>query len=184
MNSRDDWDSEGVLALAAALDEKDSTARGRHRLLATLEGVHRFPDLEEQVAALFGIDAERATHYLLALDRTGAHWESGPAPGVSLLHVHDGVGREDAIAGFVRLEPRAVFPRHRHAGRERVLVLQREMREEESGRVFTRAAFVASDQDVEHAVRASSPIPTIYAVVIERGVWLGDSFIGPSDPRM
>jgi hypothetical protein len=53
-------------------------------------------------------------------------WVAGPSPSSRLYHIQPGpaILAVDGIAGFVKVEPGATFPRHKHIGPEHVLVLQ------------------------------------------------------------
>jgi len=76
-----------------------------------------------QVAQLFDLSPE-AARALLARAERGEGWEEGPGPGVLVMPVNAGPKVTDSLTALVKLDAGGRFPRHPHAGPERVLVLE------------------------------------------------------------
>ena len=99
-------------------------ASGRARLLAAVSGrADRFAPFFEKLSRFFDLSVEKVQAVLERAERE-SEWQPGPLPWVSLFHLEGGAAIAGLDAGFVRLKKGMPFPRHRHGGSERVLVLQ------------------------------------------------------------
>lgn len=116
--------AEALAAIAATLTPVPASDEGRLRLLSAVSArPERYAPLFTRVAALFDASVERARQLLTEIaDR--ARWVPGPLPGTELFHLEGGPAVVTADAGFVRLLPNLPFPRHRHLGEERVLIVE------------------------------------------------------------
>jgi quercetin dioxygenase-like cupin family protein len=115
-----------LFARLAALPVADPAdlVRGRARLLsAVAESGERFAPLFDKLTRFFDLSAE-ALRSIFARAAAEAEWEPGPLPGVSLFHFQGGPAVAGLDTGFVRLKQGMPFPRHRHSGNERVLILE------------------------------------------------------------
>ncbi len=65
-----------------------------------------------------------ALRAVFARTEKDSEWQAGPLPWVSLFHLDGGPAVAGLDTGFVRLKKGMPFPRHRHVGPERVLVLE------------------------------------------------------------
>ena len=173
---------ESAEALGLAADALAPLPALRLRLEASLDGTHRFDDLEETVADLADLPIDAARRLLLSVDSPASSWDPGPAAGIELLHFEGGPRVRDAVTGFVRHAPGTTFPEHDHVGGERVLVLQGAF--EDSDGVVYRSGDVAERGPVSpHSYRAVGPLPLVTMAVVQGGVILGGVTIPPGDPR-
>jgi hypothetical protein len=182
LDVEDELDVAGTLALAAGSAEPPPPLRDR--ILGAIRSTHRFDELEAQLATILDLPAAAVRDLLLAIDggrkERGGRWEDSPMPGVELLHFDGGPAVADAITGFVRIAPGAEFPHHEHVGEETVVVLQGACRDS-SGTVHGRGAVVRMQPGTAHSLVALGPIPLVYTAVVQRGLKIGGSFIGPDD---
>jgi ChrR Cupin-like domain len=117
-----------LLSQLSALEPAESDAaelgRGRARLLATVaEGSERFAPLFGKLTRFFDLNVV-ALRAVFARAEKDSEWQAGPLPWVSLFHLEGGPALAGLDTGFVRLKKGMPFPRHRHVGQERVLVLE------------------------------------------------------------
>ncbi len=172
-------------ALVGALDDElapdTGPAGGRARLLAALDGTHRFDDLEERVAALLDIEPAAASGMLLDVDRVGV-WEAGPNPSCTIFHVEGGPKVKDAVTGFVKVLPGGGFPPHEHLGDEIVLVLQGAFRDID-GTVVGAGQTASMPSGSAHSFEVEGDLPLVYLAVIQRGVIIDGTPLLAGDPR-
>jgi putative transcriptional regulator len=113
------------------------------------------------------------------LDRMDAatSWVAGPSPTSRLYHIEPGppILAVGGIAGFVRVAPGAVFPRHKHLGAEHVLVLQGGFRDED-GRDYREGQDSHMPAGSEHELVAHAGDELIYLAVIRGKVDFGNGF--------
>ena len=100
---------------------------------------------------------------------------------VQAFHIDAGAGLDDAIVGFIRLAPGAVFPEHTHVGGEDVLVLQ-------GGFIVNGAEVKAGCEapmaaGTQHEVRAGAE-GCLYLGIVRGGMDFGAGPVGPEDPRL
>ncbi|MBA2664265.1 MAG: cupin domain-containing protein [Bradymonadaceae bacterium] len=170
-------------AIATVLEPKTPSPKLRKRILDDLATSNRFEDLAAQVAQLIDRSLEFAVDLVGRIDLPSS-WEEAPFPGVELFHIDGGPAVEDAIVGFIRIEPAGMFPEHRHHGKEYLLVLQGGF-QDDSGNVYRRGDLCVSDSDTIHDLTAlSNGPPLIYLVVLHNGLDIVGMFIGPGDARM
>jgi putative transcriptional regulator len=102
---------------------------------------------------------------------------AGPSPSSRLYHIQPGpaILAVDGIAGFVKVEPGATFPRHKHLGREHVLVLQGGFRDEDGTDVYA-GEDNHKPAGSDHELVAHAGQPLIYLAVIRGKVDFGDGF--------
>ncbi|MDX2012466.1 MAG: cupin domain-containing protein [Myxococcaceae bacterium] len=134
----------------------------------SLSGGRRFEHLVPKVAELFDVDEAAARALVESID--GAEgWGEGPAPGVMLLPVAAGPRCDGFMTALVRLEPGAQLPFHRHADRERVLVLEGGYRDDQSGSEFWRGELDVREDGSSHSFTALEGVPCICASVAKLG---------------
>jgi putative transcriptional regulator len=115
-----------LFAKLSALTEPDDAAlaRGRARLLAAVsESSERFAPLFGKLMLFFDLSAG-ALRAVFARAAREEEWQAGPLPWVSLFHFQGGPLVAGLDTGLVRLQKSMPFPRHRHTGVERVLILE------------------------------------------------------------
>jgi putative transcriptional regulator len=134
----------------------------------SLTGGRRFEHLVPKLAALFDVDDAAARALVDTID-AGDGWGDGPGPGVSLLPVAAGPRCEGFMTVLVRLEPGAQLPLHRHADRERVLVLEGGYRDDQSGAEFWRGELDVREDGTSHSFTALEGVPCICASVAKLG---------------
>ena len=86
-----------------------------------------------------------------------------------------------AVVGFLKVQPRVAFPRHRHLGDETVVVVQGALRHGD-GTVARLGDAHLWRAGSEHAFEALPGPELIYLVVIRDGVAFGDVVIRPGSP--
>jgi hypothetical protein len=124
-----------LLASLSALEPAESDqarlARGRARLLEAVGEEHpsgyleasRFAPLFDKLTQFFDLNVA-ALRAVFARAEKDSEWQRGPLPWVSLFHLEGGPAVAGLDTGLVRLKKGMPFPRHRHVGPERVLVLE------------------------------------------------------------
>lgn len=142
----------------------------RERLLATVARPRlRFAPLFGALSQLFDLDdADLAALFERAAAPTA--WVPSAVPGTQLLHLTGGPRVASADNGLVRIEPGLHFPRHRHLGHERVLVLEGGYRDEPSGRLYSPGDWHEMPAGTTHAYTALSERPLLLAVSLVGGV--------------
>ncbi len=112
----------GGLSALEIRDEGD-LAPGRARLLqAVSQGAERYAPLFGKLTQFFDLSVA-ALRDVFARAELESEWQPGPLPWVSLFHLEGGPALAGLDTGFVRLKKGMPFPRHRHVGPERVLIL-------------------------------------------------------------
>jgi mannose-6-phosphate isomerase-like protein (cupin superfamily) len=181
----DDGDVDGEL-LAKLLDAIPAEAPSsslKDRLFKSVDdplvGGRRFERFAAQVARISDVAMERAQELLDKID-DAASWLL--SPDMSVYNFSGGARVQNAISGFVRLPPGGVFPEHEHVGDEIVLVLQGTMIDS-SGVVHRPGDEVLMKAGSKHSFTAGAGVDLLYLAIIQGGMKIGDSFIGPEDPR-
>ena len=135
------------------------------RLQATIEvPPHRYAPFYRRVSELFDL-AEDAAIAELARLADPKVWRLAGLPGVRNLPVHAGPRVQGAETGFARFAPGTRFPRHRHNGVERVLVLEGEY-EASDGIVHRTGELREWAPGTNHGFRVSDSEPCIIASVV------------------
>ena len=114
--------SDAYEALAASLPPVAPKAETKQRLLATMSENRHLPFVEE-LSRYFDLAVDRMKKILTMIDDPGA-WESGPLPGIQLIHFDGGPNAFAADTGFVRFPAGLRFPEHQHEGPELTYVLE------------------------------------------------------------
>jgi quercetin dioxygenase-like cupin family protein len=162
----------------------EDTGAGRARLLAALSPQHGpWDDYLTPLRELTELSIPSLRRLLASLLTPDA-WSPIPFPGVELCHVDESPRGEEAIIGFVRIEPGAVFPEHAHAGIEYAFVIQGVLLDTATpGVLHGPGTLRVMPPDTEHQISASPDHePLIYLTVSERGIRFGELFIGPDSP--
>lgn len=122
----------------------------RARILGDLDGIARFKSVAEALRRFVDLGAEAVEGLLRKIDDAAA-WGEG-FPGIRYFHFTPGPALAGAEAGFVRLEPGATFPHHRHLGPERTFVLDGIM--QDRGEVYGPGSIVESAAGTAHEYTA------------------------------
>lgn len=149
------------------------------RLLASI-GNGRFERFSARIAALYDVTVENAREILGLIERP-ASWNP-EASGIALVHFNGGPAYAAADCGFVRLEPGAVFPSHKHLGEEASLVLQGQMRDASSGRLLGPGDELVQSAGTEHHLIGEGTEPCIFAARAMNGIEVAGAPVRPSKP--
>ena len=143
----------------------------RERILAAIGSEGRLDGFVERTGAFFDLSAERARQLLEAAQAPpeGDGWSEIPVPGVRLYHFDGGPRVAEADCGLVHLAPGVAFPRHRHIGDERSLVLSGSA-EESGGARWEPGDLVHRPAGSVHWFRAVGSEPYVFAVVLHGGI--------------
>ena len=169
--------------LGLALDPVVPAPAIREKLMSTLAtGAGRLHRFAGAVSRLLDLPIARAKTLLDAVDGD-AGWESGPVPGMLVMHLPKGPSVAQAIVGFVRLPPGAGFPEHTHLGEETVFVLQGAY-QDSNGAVRNPGTAATMTENTTHAFRVLDGPDLVYLLVLFGGVQIGDELIRPGDRRL
>jgi putative transcriptional regulator len=176
----EDIDAELLLACVEPVAPLAST---RAALLAAVAGPWYAPFVR-RVAELCEINADAARELLVAVNDAG-RWIAGMGDGVEAFHIDAGPSLSDAVVGFIRLAPGAVFPEHTHVGAEDVLVLEGAFVLVEGGRVVTVAAGEEAPMaaGARHEARATDA-GCLYLGVVRGGLEFDGVVLDKDDPRI
>ena len=137
------------------------------RLLASIGG-GRFEKLSARISTLYDVTVEKARE-LLALIERPASWNQ-EAGGISLVHFDGGARYAAADCGFIRLEPGAIFPPHKHLGEEASIVLQGQVRDMSTGRLLGPGDELVVPEGSEHHLLCEGTEPCIFAARAMNGI--------------
>jgi hypothetical protein len=140
----------------------------KQRLLASI-GKGRFESFADRMRNLFDVSVDKAREFLGLIERP-ASWEGQPVPGIFLVHFDGGPAYAAADCGFVRLEPGAIFPPHKHLGDEATLVLSGTVRDATSGRLLGPGDELFQAQGTEHYLVNEGSEPCIFAARAMNGI--------------
>lgn len=139
--------------------------QGRARLLATVsQGSERFLPLFDKLTAFFDLSVEALREVFTRAEQS-SQWQAGPLPWVSLFHLEGGPALAGLDTGLVRLKKGTPFPRHRHLGNERVLILEGSYRDHE-GRYFGPGDVHDMAMGTEHALQMFADEDVLLAVIL------------------
>ncbi len=162
--------------LASAAGRAEPRPRVRERLLeAVSRSPERWAPFGGRLSKLFDLSLEKVTEVLASLDDPSA-WESGPIPGVSLLHFEGGPGVASADNGFVKLAPGTHFPEHRHVGTERILLVQGAYVATD-GRTYRAGDEHPMEAGTTHSYVVTDDGPCIFAVTLSAGIEVGGAIL-------
>jgi putative transcriptional regulator len=156
--------------LSAALADDAPSPALRSRLLQTISSPsERFAPLQDKVAEMIDLGVDRARE-LLALIADPKSWVPGPMPGIELVHFDGGPKVAHADVGFVRVPKGTHFPRHRHLGVERGMILAGSYRDSD-GRWLRPGDVDEKQPGTEHSYVVSDESDVIMLLVLdEKGI--------------
>jgi hypothetical protein len=153
------------LSVVGASDASASELEpGRTRLLATVQGARRLTPLFHKLSQFFDLSVA-AVRALLERAERESEWQPGPLPWVSLFHFEGGPALAGLDTGFVKIKRGMPFPRHRHSGTERVLILAGSYRDHEQ-RNYGPGDFHDMLPGTEHALQMSADEDILLAVIM------------------
>jgi quercetin dioxygenase-like cupin family protein len=171
------YQASAELLVAPATPPPDVKAR----LMASTGG-GRFEKLSNRMATLFDVAVDKAREFLGLIERP-ASWEQEQG-GISLVHFAGGPAYAAADCGFVRLEPGAIFPPHKHLGEEAMLVLQGQLRDGASNRLLGPGDLVLQAEGSEHHLICEGSEPCIFAARAMNGIAVAGAPVRPSKPTI
>lgn len=149
------------------------TARGAARLMAAVEELPtRYAPFYARLGELWDLDEAAVVRELTRAAEPSA-WKRAGLPGVRMMTITAGPRLAGARVCLTRFSPGLVFPRHRHAGPEALLVLEGSFRDETGRRVAAGDAHAMEPGSV-HSVHVEGDEPCILA-----SVDFGLEFTGP-----
>ncbi len=153
------------------LPSEDALRLGAERLQAAVADLPlRYAPFFGRLAGLWGISEARVRSELTRA-RDAKSWKRTPLPGLRTFDVES--GEPGTSARLLRFEPGSRFPKHRHRGRERLLVLEGAFAD--AAGAETHAGEERSmDEGSEHELLILGPERCV-AAVAERGI----EFTGP-----
>ena len=149
----------------------------KQRLLASV-GKGRFEAFSERMRDLFDVSVDKAREFLGLIERP-ASWESQPVPGIFLVHFDGGPAYAAADCGFIRLEPGAIFPPHKHLGDEATLVLSGTVRDAASGQLLGPGDELFQPEGSEHYLINEGSEPCIFAARAMNGIAVAGAPVRP-----
>ncbi|HTA88963.1 MAG TPA: cupin domain-containing protein [Polyangiaceae bacterium] len=158
-----------LLAELSVLSASDVSAseleHGRSRLLGTVtQSAERFAPFFDKLTRFFDLSVEALREVLARAERE-SEWQPGPLPWVSLFHLQGGPAVAGLDTGFVKLKRGMPFPRHRHKGVERVLILEGSYLDHEQ-RQYGPGDFHDMTEGSEHSLQMSADEDVLLAVIL------------------
>ena len=154
-----------LLAMDEPERDRGSLARGRTRLLAAVaDGSERYAPFFGKLEQFFDLSVE-ALRAVFARAERESEWQPGPLPWVSLFHFDGGPAVAGLDTGFVRLKKGMPFPRHRHRGPERVLILEGGYFDQDR-RWFAPGDLHLMAQGTEHSLQMGAEEDVLLAVIL------------------
>lgn len=150
------------------------------RLLASVGG-GRFAHFAARLASLYDVTVDKARELLGLIERP-ASWEQEQG-GISLVHFAGGPAYAAADCGFVRLEPGAIFPPHKHLGEEASIVLEGHVRDAASGRLLGPGDELIQAEGTEHHLVCEGTEPCVFAARAMNGIEVAGMGRPPVRPR-
>ncbi|MBX3161233.1 MAG: cupin domain-containing protein [Deltaproteobacteria bacterium] len=147
------------------------------RLMASI-GQGRFESFAERMGKLFDVTVDKARE-LLGLTERAASWEPQPVPGIFLVHFDGGPAYAAADCGFIRLEPGAIFPPHKHLGEEATIVLSGHVRDMASNRVLGPGDELVQAEGSEHYLVNEGQEPVVWAARAMNGIAVAGTPVRP-----
>jgi len=153
-----------VERLPELLEPVDVSPGGLERLMsAVAEAPLRYAPFFERLSNLYDL-SEADVRALLERSRDAAAWRRAPLPGLELLNVDGGPKLAGTHAYLARFAAGMKFPKHRHAGKEDVLILEGSYTDS-SGTVYRSGDVHHMDGETEHAFTIAVDEPCVAAAV-------------------
>ena len=160
-----------ALSLAAsAAPPVAPSASLRERLLQASDIKQKYSSFVDRLTTFLDLPA-KSVESILELARSapqGKTWQSTPVPGIFHSEIPVGKGRGDCEARLLYLEPRTVFPAHRHLGTEWGFILQGAVRDSDEGDA-TVGDLVMKKRGTEHSFQVTSDDPAMFVVLHQDG---------------
>ncbi len=151
--------------LSASDISANELEHGRSRLLGTVtQSAERFAPFFDRLTRFFDLSVEALREVFARAERE-SEWQPGPLPWVSLFHLQGGPAVAGLDTGFVKLKRGMPFPRHRHKGVERVLILEGSYLDHEQRR-YGPGDFHDMTEGSEHSLQMSAEEDVLLAVIL------------------
>jgi predicted ChrR family anti-sigma factor len=155
--------------LALRLEPSEpSSALGERLLKQTSHAPLRYAPFFSRLSRLFDLDEATVEHHVAGFAAPKA-WKRTGLAGVQRIQFPPGPALEGAATSFVRFEPGAHFPRHRHLGFEQVFVLEGSY-SDESGKRYGPGTLHEMETETEHEFWVDPSEPCIAASVLHAGL--------------
>ena len=168
------------LALLAEASET-TAAPSVDSVLVEATTLRRFRRFAEKIADLSDVALETANGWLSKIDEA-ATWTETALGALQLFHIEGGPSVEDAIFGFVKLDGGTPFPEHTHLGREKIFVIQGQLRDE-NGDLHGPGSLVVREEGTTHEISAEPGVPLIYLNIVHGGLEIFGMQFGPDSPE-
>ena len=161
--------------VAQSIEPVVPSDRLRERLLASLKTSVPFEGFLDRLTAFFDLGDTQLRKLLNTVNAVPQlPWEPSGLPGVHFLHFTGGPRVATADCGLVYMEPKQIFPKHKHHGEEWTLVLQGSIREDD-GKVCSPGDLTYKVAGSAHSFQVVGDEPHVYAVVLHEGFeWVSD----------
>jgi anti-sigma factor ChrR (cupin superfamily) len=173
--------AEALATLALALPRSVPSPEVRERVLQSVSTTNRFEKFAAQVAQLIDVSVEKARELVGRIDDAKS-WMATQVEGVFSYDLPTGPAVADAVVGFVKVRPGAVFPDHEHVGEDAMLVVQGSCIDSH-GTVMRRGDLLRMAPGTHHELKAQPGPDFIYLGVAKSGFMMFGEHIKPGDPR-
>ena len=140
---------DALTSLSSVLERDVSASVGKLRLSAAIAGPLRHAPFFDELARLFDLGRDSIFGMFERASRD-SEWEPGPHPSIGLFHFQGGPAIAPADSGLVRMPTHFEWPKHRHVGVERVLILEGGYTDD-AGRVYRPGDLHEMRPGTEHA---------------------------------
>jgi hypothetical protein len=137
-------------------------------LSSATTGVLRYAPFFEKVGTLFDVERPGVARMFEKAQRAD-EWTPGPHPSIALLHLESGAAVAGADVGFVRMPAGFFWPRHRHLGRESVLILEGGY-DDSDGKCYRAGDLHEMHPGTAHAFTVFKSSPLLLAVLLYEGI--------------
>ena len=173
--------AEALADLALSLPRSTPSPGMRERVLKSVSTTNRFEKFAAQVAALIDVGIDKARELVGRID-DATSWMTTPVPGVFSYDLPVGPAVADAVVGFIKLAPGAVFPDHEHMGEDTMLIVQGSC-VDSHGTVMRRGEVHHMAGGTNHEFKAQPGPDFIYLGIAKNGIMMFGEHIKPGDPR-
>ena len=173
--------AEALADYALSLPRSKPSPAVRDRVLKSVSTTNRFEKFAAQVATLIDVSVEKALELVGRIDDAKS-WMATHVPGVFSYDLPVGPAVADAVVGFVKLAPGAVFPDHEHMGDDTMLVVQGSCIDSH-GTLMRRGDLMTMGEGTSHEFKAQPGPDFIYLGIAKNGFKMFGEHIKPGDPR-
>jgi len=172
----DPWRAADLLAAVSGADVSAPKPPGslRERILGSTANGGRFARFAAATARLLDLPLAEADQLLDGLDRPES-FQPGPVAGAVIYPAKTGSRLpEGTFAGFIRMPAGVAFPKHRHAGGERVLIIRGSCIDPESREVLRAGDEATQAAGSTHSFVVQPGPDLVYLALVVDGIDLPD----------